>query len=157
MFASFCSILLPYFFQKLSSGLAGLFGLPFCSICLASSTQKPSKTYGKSMVFAACFILLHFAALLLPRALLGAGWAFWAHFLEHLSCKLDPKTIKNLWKINGFCYLLHVAQFCFHTSSKSSPRGWLGFLGSLFGAIVLQTRPKNHQKPQENQCVLLFA
>ena len=47
------------------------------------------------MVFAGCFILLHFASMLLP----------------------------------------------------SSPRGWLGFLGSLFGAIVLQTRPK---KSSEN-------
>ena len=45
------------------------------------------------MVFAICFILLHFATILLPRALLGAGWAFGAPFLEQLSCKLDPKTI----------------------------------------------------------------
>ena len=95
------------------------------------------------MVFAICFILLCFVATLLPRALLGAGWAFWAPFLEHLSCKLPPKVIKNLLKINGCCCLLYFAQFCFHAPSKSSPRGWLGFSGSLFGAIVLQTCPKN--------------
>ena len=53
--------------------------------------------------------------------------------------------------------MLHFAQFCFQAVSKSSPRGWLSFLGSLFGAIVLQTRPKNHQKPVENQWFLLFA
>ena len=131
------------------------------------------------MWFAVCFILLHFASILLPRALLGAGVALGALFLEQLSCKLAPKIVKNQNKINGFCCvlhfasmllprallgagvaflalfleqssrklapniiktqlemydlccLLHFASFCFHASSKSSPRGWRGFLGSL--------------------------
>ena len=41
-----------------------------------------SKTYGKSMLFAVCFILLNFASMLLLTAILKAGVAFWAPFLE---------------------------------------------------------------------------
>ena len=67
-------------------------------------------------------------------------------------------------KITGFNFLLHVAAFCFHACSKSSPRGWRGFSGSLCGALVNLTRPKNHQNNLKEinmfsffaPCVFLF-
>ena len=63
----------------------------------------------------------------------------------------------NVRKINVFSLLLHVASFCFHACSKSYPRRWRGFSGSLFGAVVKPTRPKNHQKTKGKSLFLAFC
>ena len=102
------------------------------------------------MILAFGSMLLHFASMPVPRALLGALVAFSGSLCGALVNPSRPKIIENLRKINIFSFWLHVVAFCFHACSKSSPRGWRGFSGSLCGALVNPTRPPNHQKSSKN-------
>ena len=69
-------------------------------------------------------MLLHFASIPVPRAILEVGVAFRALCLEPLSTQLAPQL------------LLHVVSFSFHAGSKSNVRGNRCLLGSLFGTFL---------------------
>ena len=69
-------------------------------------------------------MLLHFASMPVPRAILEVGVAFRALCLEPLSTQLAPQL------------LLHVVSFSFHAGSKSNVRGNRCLLGSLFGTFL---------------------
>jgi len=84
------------------------------------------------MILAFCSMLLHFASMPVPRALLGAGVAFLALFVEPLSTQLAPKIIKkNLSNINVFSFLC--------------------------GALVNPTRPKNIKETLIKSKILTFG
>ena len=85
------------------------------------------------MVLTFCSMLIHFASMPVPRALLGAGVALRALFVEPLSTQLAPKIIKTTYMFN---FLLHVASFSFHACPKSYPLGCRCLLGSLFGTFL---------------------
>ena len=69
-------------------------------------------------------MLLHFASMPVPRAILEVGVAFRALCLEPLSTQLAPQL------------LLHGVSFSFHAGSKSNVRGNRCLLGSLFGTFL---------------------
>ena len=99
------------------------------------------------MCLAFCSLLLRLLLPCLFQELSSElAWLFGLSFWSRCQPNSPQKSSKNLWKINGFSFLLPFASFCFHACSKSYPRRWRGFSGSLFGAVVNPTRPTNHQK-----------
>ena len=78
---------------------------------------------------------------LLQELSLALAWLFGLSFWSRCQPNSHPKSSKNLMKINVFSFLLPFASFCFHACSKSYPRCWRGFSGSLFGAVVDPARP----------------
>ncbi len=133
LFALFCSICFHAPSKSSPRGWLSFLGSLFGAIVLQTRPKKSSKNLLKINSFDVCFILLNFASMLLPRALLGAGWAFRAPFLEQLSCKLTQKTIKHLLEINDFavCFML------LHFASMLLPRALLG-AGWAFWVLFLE-------------------
>ena len=109
-------------------------------------SQNHQKTLLKSMCLAFCSMLLHVASMHGPRAILDAGVAFRALFVEPLSTQLAPNHQKTL--IKSMC--LAFGSMLLHFASMPVPRALLGalvaFSGSLLGAVVNPTRSQNHQK-----------
>ena len=87
----------------------------------------------------------------------GLSWLFGLSLWSRCQPNSPPKSSQNLNKINVFSIWLHVASFCFHVCSKSYPRSWHGFSGSLYGAVVNPTRPKNHKPTLGKSMFLAFC
>ena len=89
----------------------------------------------------------------------GSVWLGLARSGSDLLGRSDraPKSPKNLRKIDVFSFGLHVAAFCFHASSKSSPRGSRGLFGLSLWSRCQHNSPPKSQNNLSKIYVLAFG
>ena len=87
--------MLPKALLKAGVAFRALFVEPLSTQLFTKIIENHPKTLVKSMVLAFSYMLLHFASMHVPNALLGALVAFRALFVEPLSTQLAPKIIQK--------------------------------------------------------------